>query len=77
MSKRKGLFYVCCPHCGGIVSKTVATEYAENKCSCGSRIASWVEKGCVMTFDADEQSESYGMAERIRSYHEKLRTAQG
>lgn len=75
MRKRKELFCVCCPHCGSIVAKTSSTEYTENKCSCGRKVASWVEKGCIMVFDA-ECNESYEMAERLKLYHKKLMVEQ-
>lgn len=76
MRKRKNLLCVCCPHCGSIVSKTASTEYSENKCSCGKRVASWVEHGCIMVYDA-ESLESNEMAERLQAYHEKLMVGQG
>lgn len=41
MRKRKELFCVCCPHCGSIVAKTSSTEYTENKCTCGRKVALW------------------------------------
>lgn len=72
MRKRKDLFCICCPQCGSIVGKTSSTEYSENKYSCGKRVASWVEHGCIVVFDA-ECSESNDMVERLQAYHEKLK----
>lgn len=69
---RRKQSYVCCPDCGNIISKSRATD-SEFKCSrCGHAVAAWVLDGIVMVYEADENSASYALAERLQSYHENL-----